>query len=148
MNDERRTSVPSNRVAQTASGSTALAFGVLAFFVLPVVGGVLALVFGYRSRREAAADADRADDLGRVGRILGWTNVVVYGGLVLLALSSAILSVSGGGSSSSTCAETLEAMGGRDEVQLFSCSDGETEINIDRVPDAQAPEVRPVPTGG
>ena len=46
--------------------------------VLPLIGPILALVFGYQSRREAAAYPEwYRDDLGQVGRILGWIGLVL-----------------------------------------------------------------------
>jgi hypothetical protein len=66
-----------------SSGVVSFVMGLLGLTVLPLVGSILALVFGYQSRREAAAEPARyVDDLGRVGRVLGWVGV----GLASLAL--------------------------------------------------------------
>ena len=43
-----------------------------------------ALVAGYRSRNEAAANPALSDDLGRVGRILGWIGLAIA--LLVIAL--------------------------------------------------------------
>jgi hypothetical protein len=57
--------------------------GILGLIGLPLLGSILALVFGHQSRRQAAAQPEvYSDDLGRIGRILGWVGL----GLVLLGL--------------------------------------------------------------
>jgi len=74
---------------QTTSGIVSLAFGILQFVALPLIATIVALVAGYRSRNEAAANPALSDDLGRVGRILGWIGLVlalVMLGLVLVAV--------------------------------------------------------------
>jgi hypothetical protein len=61
-----------------SSATVALIMGVLGLTLLPLVGPALALVFGYRSRREVAAQPEvYTDDLGRVGRILGWVGLAL-----------------------------------------------------------------------
>ena len=68
------------------SGIASLVLGILGLTVLPLVGSILAVVFGYQSRREAAAEPQLyTDELGRVGRILGWIGVAISG-LVLVAV--------------------------------------------------------------
>ena len=69
---------------QTTSGIVSLAFGILQFVALPLIATIVALVAGYRSRNEAAANPALSDDLGKVGRILGWIGVVIA--LVVLGL--------------------------------------------------------------
>jgi hypothetical protein len=73
----------SRPVERPSSGVVAFVMGLLGLTVLPLVGSILAVVFGYQSRRETAADPVRyVDDLGRVGRVLGWVGI----GLASLAL--------------------------------------------------------------
>jgi hypothetical protein len=72
------------------SGVVALVMGLLGLTVLPLVGSILALVFGYQSRREVAAEPARyVDDLGRVGRVLGWVGIGLAA-LMLLAVVAAV----------------------------------------------------------
>lgn len=61
-----------------ASGIAALVTGILGVTAAPLVGSILALIFGYQSRREAMERPDvYSDDLGRVGRVLGWVGVAL-----------------------------------------------------------------------
>jgi heme/copper-type cytochrome/quinol oxidase subunit 2 len=66
-----------NDLRQTTSGIVSLVFGILNFVALPVIGAIVALVAGYRSRTGAAANPALSDDLGQVGRILGWIGLVL-----------------------------------------------------------------------
>jgi hypothetical protein len=72
-----------------SSGLVALVMGILGLSVLPVVGPILALVFGYQSRRETLLHPGvYTDDLGRVGRILGWVGLgLAAAGLILTVLA-------------------------------------------------------------
>jgi heme/copper-type cytochrome/quinol oxidase subunit 2 len=69
---------------QTTSGIVSLVFGILQFVALPLIGTIVALVAGYRSRNDAAANPALSDDLGRVGRILGWIGLAIA--LLVIAL--------------------------------------------------------------
>lgn len=62
-----------------APGAVAsLVFGILGFTFLPVLGSILALVFGYQSRRATKAEPQRyTDSLGQAGRILGWVGLAL-----------------------------------------------------------------------
>jgi hypothetical protein len=74
-----------------ASGVAALVSGILGVTVLPLIGAVLALVFGYQSQRETAAEPDRySDELGRIGRVLGWVGLVLAA-VGLVAVVAAVL---------------------------------------------------------
>lgn len=65
---------------ESSSGIAALVLGILGLVAIPLIGSVLALVFGYQSRREAQQRPDvYRDDLGRIGRILGWIGVALSG---------------------------------------------------------------------
>lgn len=79
---------------QTTSGIVALIFGILQFVALPVIGAVVALVAGYSSRNEAQRNPAVSDDLGRIGRILGWIGVALtLVGILLVVL--AVVAVGG-----------------------------------------------------
>ncbi|WP_165491827.1 DUF4190 domain-containing protein [Egibacter rhizosphaerae] len=69
------------------TGILSLIFGIAGIvFVLPVVGPLLALGFGYAARRDVEREPDRyVDDLGRIGRILGWVALALtaFAGLLL-----------------------------------------------------------------
>ena len=65
-----------------------MVLGILGLVALPVIGAILALVFGYQSRRETEANPHYyRDDFGQVGRVLGWVGLaltVVGAGIILL----------------------------------------------------------------
>jgi heme/copper-type cytochrome/quinol oxidase subunit 2 len=83
---------PGRDPQQTSTGIVSLIFGVLQFVALPVVGTIIALVTGYSSRNEAARNSAVSDDLGRVGRILGWIGLVLtIGGVVLVLMFAALI---------------------------------------------------------
>lgn len=65
--------------AEHSPGAVAsLILGVVGLTVVPFIGSIIALVLGYQSRAAAQAEPWRyRDDLGRVGRILGWIGVVL-----------------------------------------------------------------------
>ena len=70
------------------SGLLALIMGILGFSALPLIGSVLAVVFGYQSRREAAVHPQfYVDDLGKAGRILGWVGIGLAALMVVVALA-------------------------------------------------------------
>lgn len=77
------------------AGIAALILGVLGLSVLPVLGPLLALYFGRRCRAQVRDRPDVfRDDLGHVGRVLGWIGValtVVLPLLVLLAVVAVVL---------------------------------------------------------
>jgi hypothetical protein len=75
----------------TSSGLASLVLGILGFIALPLIGSILALVFGYQSRSEVRANpAAYRDDYGQVGRILGWIGVGLAA-LALLIVGAAVL---------------------------------------------------------
>ena len=77
------------RAQPPTSGVASLISGILGLTALPLIGSILALVFGYQSRREAQAEPHRyTDDLGRIGRILGWVGLALaMVGVVLVVLA-------------------------------------------------------------
>lgn len=69
------------------SGTVSLVMGIVGLVALPLIGSVLALVFGYQSRREAQERPDLyKDDLGQVGRVLGWVGLVLVGGFLVFGV--------------------------------------------------------------
>lgn len=55
-----------------------LACGIGAFFFIPIVGSILAIVFGAVARRRIAEDPTlQGTDMARAGIIIGWIGVVV-----------------------------------------------------------------------
>jgi len=67
-------------------GIPSLVLGVLGLSFLPLVGSVLALVFGAASRRATTRDPVRySDTLGAAGRVLGWIGVALLVPLLLVA---------------------------------------------------------------
>jgi len=55
-----------------------LACGIGAFFFIPIVGSILAIVFGSVARRHIAEDPNlQGADMARAGIIIGWIGVVV-----------------------------------------------------------------------
>jgi len=55
-----------------------LACGIGAFFIVPVVGSILAIVFGSVARRRIAEDPRlQGAEMARAGIIIGWIGLVV-----------------------------------------------------------------------
>ena len=72
-----------DRLEHPTPAIVSVVMGILGLVGLPLIGAVLALVFGSMSRTQAREHPDLyTDDLGRVGRILGWVGL----GLALLGL--------------------------------------------------------------
>lgn len=71
----------------TTMGIVSLIFGIVQFFALPVIGAIVAVITGYMSRNEAEQNPHLSDDLGRIGRILGWVGLALTAaGILLLVL--------------------------------------------------------------
>jgi hypothetical protein len=81
------------RTSDPTSGVIALVMGILGLTALPLIGSILAVVFGSQARREAAAEPHRyRDELGRVGRILGWVGIsLAVAGLLVAGALLALL---------------------------------------------------------
>lgn len=63
---------------ETPSGLIALVVGIVGLFVAQPIVPIVALIFGYRSRREAQANPEvYRDGYGKAGRVLGWIGVVL-----------------------------------------------------------------------
>lgn len=91
------TTAPSPR-EEAPGGVAALVLGILGLTLVPFILSIVALVVGHRSKREAEAHPERyRDELGRVGRILGWVGVAL-GVFALLAFIVAMLFFFSGGS--------------------------------------------------
>lgn len=63
-----------------------LTMGVLGLSALPLIGAVLALVFGYRARREIANSGESGEGLATAGVILGWVGVGLLALIAVLAV--------------------------------------------------------------
>jgi MFS family permease len=74
--------------AQSTSGYAiaSLVLGIVGIFVFPVVGSILALIFGYIARNEIDRSSGRQGGRGLAiaGIVLGWVGVVF--GIVLLLI--------------------------------------------------------------
>lgn len=68
-----------------------LVLGVVGIFLVPVVGSILALVFGYMARTEIdrSGGAEGGRGLAIAGIVLGWVGIVV--GILLLLLFFLVL---------------------------------------------------------
>lgn len=77
---------PARRTSTTAVLS--LVFGILSWFVLPLIGAIVAVVTGHMARGEIrrAPGAVEGDGLALAGLILGWANLllIVIGGLLFV----------------------------------------------------------------
>jgi MFS family permease len=68
--------VPSNRTEGFAIAS--LVCGIVGFFAVPIVGAVLAIVFGKTARKRITQDQNLGgDEMARAGIIIGWIGVVM-----------------------------------------------------------------------
>lgn len=68
-------------VRQTSAlAIVSLVFGILAWFVLPFVGSLVAIITGHMARAEIRRDPARidGDGLAIAGLILGWTGVALW----------------------------------------------------------------------
>jgi hypothetical protein len=77
---------------QTSGKSTAaLVLGILGLVLCPLICSVLALVFGYQSRREIDASGGRLSGRGNAtaGIVLGWVGVVLMSLFMLVILGLA-----------------------------------------------------------
>ena len=63
-----------------------LAFGIGSWFVLPLVGGVVAVVTGHIARREIRQTGEQGDTFALVGMILGYLHLAVVALVVLLVI--------------------------------------------------------------
>lgn len=80
-----------NTVASRTSTAALLSliFGIICWFVLPIVGAIIAIVCGHVARdeiRRAPAGTIEGSDLARVGSILGWINLILWTCFIVLVL--------------------------------------------------------------
>jgi hypothetical protein len=78
---------------------TSLIMGILGFHLLPFIGSILALVFGYRAKGQIERSAGREEGHGLAiaGIVLGWIGVAfVILGVVALGIFAAVYGFSGG----------------------------------------------------
>ncbi|MGA9341181.1 MAG: DUF4190 domain-containing protein [Rhodanobacteraceae bacterium] len=78
-----------NAVAQRTSGPAiaSLIFGVLAWCVIPFIGAIIAIVLGHVARaeiRRAEPGSVEGDGLAVAGLILGWMQIVLIVGFVVV----------------------------------------------------------------
>jgi uncharacterized membrane protein len=63
-----------------------LASGIAGFFIVPIVGSILAIVFGNMARKRIAADPQlQGAEMARAGTIIGWIGAI-FGILFVLFL--------------------------------------------------------------
>ena len=74
------------RVEMNGFAIASLTMGVLGLSALPLIGAVLALVFGYRARREIANSGESGEGLATAGVILGWVGVGLLALIAVLAV--------------------------------------------------------------
>lgn len=75
------------QVREHAPGAVAsLVLGILGLFTIPLILSIIAVVLGNQSKRATAAEPHRYNDqLGQVGRILGWIGIgLALAGLLVL----------------------------------------------------------------
>lgn len=60
-----------------------LVLGIVSFFLLPIIGGILAIVFGNKSIRENGMNT-----MARVGKILGIVALVLYIVIIIIVIAS------------------------------------------------------------
>jgi hypothetical protein len=78
------------RVGTNGFAIASLTMGVLGLSALPLIGAVLALIFGHRARREIANSGESGEGLATAGVILGWVGLGLAA-LLLLAAAVAIV---------------------------------------------------------
>lgn len=89
------TSTPMTGRQHPTSAIVALVMGIIGLVALPLIGPIIALIAGYQSRNEVAERPDvYTDDLGRVGRILGWIGLglALFGILIAVAALALVFS--------------------------------------------------------
>jgi hypothetical protein len=88
------THAPTPTREHPTSGIVSLVAGILGLTALPVLGSILAIIFGNRCQRDAEARPERyRDDLGRIGRVLGWVGLALAGLGLLLGVAFSLLFV-------------------------------------------------------
>lgn len=66
----------------------------MSYALLPLLGGILAVVFGRRAQREIQQDpAQAGEGLATAGIVLGWVNIAIIGTLLVIWMSILILVV-------------------------------------------------------
>jgi Domain of unknown function (DUF4190) len=76
---------------------TSLAFGIASWFVIPLLGSIIAVITGHMARKEIRLNPDtkQGDGLAIGGLVLGWLNIltmvvviIFFGGLILSILAA------------------------------------------------------------
>jgi hypothetical protein len=92
---------PAAPVAPLEAGPTngsaiaSLVLGIVGLTGFPVIPSILALVFGYRARREIAQAAGTQSGLGlaKAGIVLGWIGVILTGLVMMFIIWAVVISV-------------------------------------------------------
>ncbi|NJC97359.1 MAG: hypothetical protein C3F07_10005 [Anaerolineales bacterium] len=69
---------PNLNILPTSTNATvSLVAGILGFTILPLIGGIVAIVTGYAARKETRADPPTAsgDGMATAGIVMGWIQV-------------------------------------------------------------------------
>jgi L-asparagine transporter-like permease len=54
-----------------------LIFGILGLIALPLIGSILAVIFGHMSTRDARERGERPSTMATAGTVLGWIGLIV-----------------------------------------------------------------------
>lgn len=66
------------------NGTASLILGILGLTVLPFIGGILAIIFGRMSTRDARERGERPSAMATAGTVLGWVGLIPIAVLVIL----------------------------------------------------------------
>lgn len=68
---------PAPTLPTSTLATVSVVAGILSFFALPVIGGIVALITGYMARKETRAvpPTHSGDGLATAGIIMGWINM-------------------------------------------------------------------------
>ncbi len=91
---------PIRRTPERTSGSAvaSLAFGILSYVALPIVGALAAVVFGHYARREIRISGHRIEGmpLATTGLVLGYAQLALVGLALAFAFAVALAAVAAG----------------------------------------------------
>ena len=79
---------PQPAAPQNGMGTAALVLGIVQFFCFPLIGGVLAIVFGKMGMAKAEQGLATNGGAAKAGFILGIVGLALWGLLILLTLIS------------------------------------------------------------
>ncbi|HVD01328.1 MAG TPA: DUF4190 domain-containing protein [Candidatus Dormibacteraeota bacterium] len=78
-------SVPA-AIATNTMAVVSLATGIASWFVLPLVGGVVAVITGHLAKKEIRQTGEQGDGLATVGLVLGYLHLAVVALVVLVLI--------------------------------------------------------------